>query len=397
MNNADASLEQLARSITEQGAPISAQGVDRRFTPEAAELAKAVLEEAVLRAVQISKKVPIELLNRFNGVYLIDCSKQNLPEELAEVWPGTGKKGEVGHAQLKLEAVFELSQGQLTGLNLLAGKTHDSKGPLANRLLGPGSLRIQDLGYRNLKQMAEQARHGEFWLSRYKHGTCLSLPTGDAFDLPQWLMSLEKEQETQSEQAVMLGASALLDARLIAQRMLPEACEKRRIALKKRKAKQGKQPTKAELVLCDWTLLVTNAPRDMLCIDEALILYAARWQIELLFKLWKSHAKIDESRSSKPWRRLCEVYCKLLGVLIKHWISSVGTWSNPKRSLVKAAQVVTEYAKTIALAFCGKGSLRGALRTTTEAMQIGCNQNSRRKQPNTWLTLLLYLLPWGLN
>lgn len=159
IDNADATLEQLARSITEQGAPISAQGVDQRFTPAAAELAKAVLEEAVLRTVQIPGKVPIELLKRFNGVYLIDCSKQNLPETLAEIWPGTGKKGEAGHAQLKLEAVFELSQGHLTGLNLLAGKTHDSKGPLANGSFGPGSLRIQDLGYWNLKLILRQAQH----------------------------------------------------------------------------------------------------------------------------------------------------------------------------------------------------------------------------------------------
>lgn len=387
----------MARSVSEQGKVISAQGLDQRFTRQAAEFAEAVLEEAVQRVAQVPGKIPIELLSRFNGVYLLDCSKVSLPEELAEVWPGTGKEGEAGHAQLKLEAMFELSEGHLSGLNLMPGRTHDSRGDLANAVLGPDSLRVQDLGYWGLKRMAEQDRRGEFWLSRYKHGTRLWTGAGEAFDLPQQLMLLEKQGIEQAEYTVVLGTSGLLEARLIAQRMPQEAASVRRAGLKKRAAKQGKCPSEAELVLCDWTLLVTNAPVDMLCADEALILYGARWQIELLFKLWKSHTKLAQSRSNKPWRRLCEIYCKLLGVVVQHWISLVGTWNNPRRSLVKAAQVVAEHAKVIALAINGKGSLRKALRIVTEAMQTGCNQNSRRKHPNTWLTLMLYLLPWGLN
>lgn len=149
--------------------------------------------------------------------------------------------------------------------------------------------------------------------------------------------------------------------------------------------------------MCDWTLLVTNVPLERLCADEALIWYAARWQIELLFKLWKNHIQLVESRSEKPWRRLCEIYCKLMAVLIQHWISLAGTWQNPRRSLVKAAQMVAEHAKLIALALSEKGSLLTALKLTINAMHTGCSQNSRRKRPNTWLTLLLYLTPWGLS
>lgn len=397
LENPDASVEALARSVSAQGETISGQGLEQRFIRQAAEFVKAVLEEAVQRVVQIPQKLPIELLNRFKGVHLLDCSKVSLPEELAEVWPGTGKKGETGHAQLKLEAMYELSEGHLTGLNLMPGRKHDSRGDLANVALGADSLRVQDLGYWDLNRMAEQDRRGEFFLSRYKHGTRLWIGAGEAFDLPRQLILLEKQGIEQAEYTVTIGTSGLLEVRLIAQRMPQETASVRRAGLKKRAAKQGKCPSEAELVLCGWTLLVTNAPQDMLCADEALILYGARWQIELLFKLWKSHAKLAQSRSNKPWRRLCEIYCKLLGIVVQHWISLVGTWDNPRRSLVKAAQVVTEHAKVIALAISGKGSLRKALRIATEVMQTGCNQNSRRKQPNTWLTLLLYLLPWGLN
>ena len=29
---------------------------------------------------------------------------------------------------------------------------------------------------------------------------------------------------------------------------------------------------------------------------------------------------VDESRSAKPWRILCEVYAKLFAMLVQHWM-----------------------------------------------------------------------------
>lgn len=45
-----------------------------------------------------------------------------------------------------------------------------------------------------------------------------------------------------------------------------------------------------------------------------------RWQIELLFKLWKNEGHIDSWRSEKPWRIPCELYAKLIAMVIQHWI-----------------------------------------------------------------------------
>ena len=67
--------------------------------------------------------------------------------------------------------------------------------------------------------------------------------------------------------------------------------------------------------LAAWTVYVTNVPVALLSLDEALVLARCRWQIELLFKLWKQEGRIDESRSEQPWRVLCEVYAKLLGMV----------------------------------------------------------------------------------
>ena len=55
-----------------------------------------------------------------------------------------------------------------------------------------------------------------------------------------------------------------------------------------------------------------------LTFEQAHILASMRWQIELLFKLWKSHGKVLISCSADPIRQQCEGYAKLLGVLVAH-------------------------------------------------------------------------------
>ena len=65
---------------------------------------------------------------------------------------------------------------------------------------------------------------------------------------------------------------------------------------------------------------MTNASTELLSLSEAMVLLRVRWQIELLFKLFKSHTQVDTWQSQKPWRILCEVYAKLVVVLIQHWL-----------------------------------------------------------------------------
>jgi len=49
-----------------------------------------------------------------------------------------------------------------------------------------------------------------------------------------------------------------------------------------------------------------------------MVLLKIRWQIELLFKLWKSHGRVDEWRTKKPARIVCEIYAKLIGLVVQH-------------------------------------------------------------------------------
>ncbi len=136
-------------------------------------------------------------------------------------------------------------------------------------------------------------------------------------------------------------------------------------------------------------MYVTNIDTKLLTVKEALILARVRWQIELMFKLFKSHGQIDVSRSEKPYRILCEVYAKLIAMIIEHWILLVGGWRYPEYSFQKAAKVIAKHALSIAAAFASSeaGRLVDVLLDIKRALANGGRISFRKSKPSTFQLL----------
>src|SRR5262249_33563147 len=79
MANPEASLEEMTQTAAIFDVEISPQGLDQRFTPEAAACAKQVLEAAVKRLLG-KEPSSLPILKRFTGVYLQDSSIIVLPD-----------------------------------------------------------------------------------------------------------------------------------------------------------------------------------------------------------------------------------------------------------------------------------------------------------------------------
>ncbi len=117
------------------------------------------------------------------------------------------------------------------------------------------------------------------------------------------------------------------------------------------------------------------------------MLARARWQIELLFRLWKSQQRVDEWRTANPWRILTEVYAKLLAVIVQHWLLLVGYWHCPDRSPLKAAQAIQGHALHLAAVFDEYPRLCQALQTVCRCL-AGGRLNKRKAAPTTAQLLL---------
>ena len=197
------------------------------------------------------------------------------------------------------------------------------------------------------------------------------------------------------EHGVLLGKQARLPVRLIILRVPHEVAQLRRERLEQEAKEKGEKISELAWKLADWTILICNVPRRLLTVVEVLVLLRLRWQIEWLFRRWKSSGLIDEWRSQNPWRILCELYCKLMAQLIVHWLQVAGCWHDPHRSLVKAMQVVQRAGERLLAALCGEADVLRVLGSICRSMKSGCRLNTRSTFPNT-SQLLIQGLTWEL-
>jgi hypothetical protein len=386
-----AGLGQLSRVAGVLGVRISPQGLDQRFTSSAARLLEQVLAAGV-RQMIASEPAAVPLLQRFAGVYVQDSTTIALADELAAEWPGCGTASTAtrdgARASMKLQVRLELTRGTLAGPVPQAGRASDRTTVAVGEPLPAGALVIADLGYFSLRYLAGLGAAGVLWLSRLQAQTVVFDATGRRLDLLPWLRQHAATPTSTIDQPVTLGIDQRLPARLLAVRVPPEVSASRRRKLKVEAQRRGKTLSAARLARADWTLLVTNVPPTTLTIAEALILARARWQIELLFKLWKSHGQLAQSRSHQPIRQLCEVFAKLIALLIQHWLFLVTCWRAPNRSLVRAAQLVRQFALVLAIACHSPAHLSTTIRRLAAGLAAGARIDSRRHMLGTWQLLL---------
>jgi hypothetical protein len=319
-------------------------------------------------------------------VYVHDSTIIMLPDGLAGEWRGHGGSTAVGtSAALKVQVLWNLTHGSLQHVGLQAGRANDKAAAAQEVRLPVGALRIADLGYFSLDHLVTLTAQQTYVLSRLNPQVALYDHQGRRRDL----LTLLPQGGALLDLPVAIGAQQRLPVRLLALQVPQEVADQRRRRLRREFADQGKTPTARTLALLAWTMAITTVPAHQLTLQEALVLLRARWQIELLFKLWKSHGQVDAWRSAQPWRILCEVYAKLLAMIVLHWVLLVSCWHHPNRSLPKAAQTVQHHALALARALVtSTARLAEALHVIRACLAVGGRINPRKKKPNTYQLLL---------
>lgn len=379
-----ATLEQLMQMAAACGVTATPQALDQRWGEPAATCLKDVLAAAIGQ-IMAHDPVAIPLLARFSGVFVQDSSTITLPAALAEIWPGCGDATPTGHtAVVKLGVRLDLCCGTLHGPTLAAGRTHDRTVLTDLPPLPPDSLRLADLGFFSLAELADLDDHDILWITRMQAGTVVFVD-GERVTLSAFL---KRQGEAPLDCQVEVGVRQRLPCRLIAVRV-PHHVVRARRARMRDEARRRQQPVNPErLALAAWTILITNVPADRLTYQEVLVLARARWQIELLFKLWKQHGGIEAWRTDKSWRILCELYAKLIAMVVQHWVLLLGCWAVPQRSVVKAAATVRQQATVIAWGLRFPHWLETHLSLIVECLAAGCRMNRRKAKPNTYQLLL---------
>lgn len=380
LGNPAASDEELAQIAVQCGADVSPQAIDQRHSWKLVEFLKELFCGAT-KVVVGSDKALAPILERFRSVTVLDSSTLALPDGMQEEYPGCGGSYGGGAAAMKLQTEWDLRSGAVTHVEIEPGRSPDAATSRQQARRGQGSLRITDLGYFNVAVFADMTKAGEYFLSRLQFGTQVMLPEGDAVELLRWLA---RQPGRFVDQPILLGQEQRLACRLIAWRLPKEQADRRRQKLcQEMRSKKGKEPSAERLAWCDWTILVTNVPIALMSPEEAVVLYRARWQVELLFKRWKSQDLVAVLRGSTVVRQMVGVWARLLAALVQHWLVIASVWGDPTKSLSKASEAIRAFAVRLAAGLGQSAEVERVLADLIAVVAKTCRRNKRAK-PGTF-------------
>ena len=90
--------------------------------------------------------------------------------------------------------------------------------------------------------------------------------------------------------------------------------------------KKGRTLTQEYLNWLAFGFYITNVAREVLSAKAVRIVYGLRWQVELMFKNWKSLLNLHILKGTRPERIECILYGRLITITMLTILSSYASW-----------------------------------------------------------------------
>jgi hypothetical protein len=264
---------------------VSKQAIFKRMTKSWVATIKVLLQEVI--AQQVGTGIKPRLFKHFCNVLLHDSTTIHLPDVMQEKFKGNvsrGKKKSVA----KLNIILNIFSGYCPVMEWTSYTVNEQRlSPTILQIAKRGDLVIRDLGYFVLDVFRQMQDGGIYFLSRWKYGVGLyDIYSGNAISLLKLLKS-KKRLDCQ----VLLGKEKLR-VRLVAIKLANAQAEIRR-----RKARQNRNKRvnyrKDYYALLDYIIFITTVEHTIWNYRQVAEAYRVRWNIEILFKSWKSGFHIE--------------------------------------------------------------------------------------------------------
>lgn len=312
-------------------ANISASALSQRINKRAAvEFMKACLQ-LVLRSSRekmVKQYTSLEgVLTSFENIYIQDSTVFELNKHLHKVFEGTkrgGKKGGTScKSQVKIDLIHNYTLGVIEEAKIYSGKVPDQAltGKILN-IIKKRDLVIRDLGYFKLKTLKSIIEQDAYFLTRLPSNVKVYLNFDDKMPV-DLARHFDKKYENCPviDMTVWIGDERI-PVRLVAYRIPQEITNQRLRKAHKGAKEMGRTLSKAKINLMRFSIFVTNIPEQMITPEMIGTIYRLRWEIELIFKQWKSLLKIDVLKGTNRYRVECLIWSRLCMVMIVAFITA---------------------------------------------------------------------------
>ncbi len=321
--NGPCSLLHSSSEITQNhGISISKQGLDNRFNNAAVAFMRSIFEEQLSK--QIQGTVNEGFLRRFSRVRIKDGTRFDLPKRLKDYFPGYGGKRASESAGC-IQYEFDLKTNKILDLSFTSAKRTDYEDARNTMMdIEQNDLIIRDLGYFSTEVIKHIINQNAYYISRL-HSKILIYHAKKKTELlfSDLYNSMQKKKLTHIELQVLIGREEKLPVRLIIDLMPDDVYKNRLLKAENEAKKKGYQVGKEYKARAHFNLLITNIPQEITPSKQVYQLYKTRWQIELIFKIWKSTYGVNKLHPMRYERFMCLLYAKFLMILINTQIINI--------------------------------------------------------------------------
>ncbi len=309
---------------------MSPEGLNQRFNESAVDLLKQVLSNLLTKKMGAEEVVPNHYDSFFSRIRILDSTTFQLPDPFASDYQGSGGSSHTAGVKIQLE--YDLLSGQFLHVHSGEGRENDKTfGSTSLHNVRKKDLFLRDLGYFDLNDLLTIHEKGAYYISRLKVNTRVYIEN----EAPEYYLNgkvkkgslytrIDMEEimnqlqpgETYEITEAYIGSNHKLRSRVIIHRLTEEQTEKRLKDQETREKKKGITYKERSKRLSALNVYIINAPTKQVPMNQVHDLYSLRWQIEILFKTWKSFFKINKCKEIKKERLECHLYGQLISILL---------------------------------------------------------------------------------
>ena len=218
----------------------------------------------------------------------------------------------------RLHTAYDFTAGRLS--EVVLGDRHSGE-HLDHYALQAGDIVVADSGYGYRRNLATARNAQADVVLRITHsGFPLETRAGALLDIAAWVQ--RGRGPYRHTHAVCRVKGQPLHVRLLALRLPAEAAHQARQRALRRASKPSRQVRAVTLAMAEWVVLVTTLDAATWPAEGVRRLYRARWQVELLFKRWKSLLQLDDVRVQQRVAVEAVLRLKLLAWLLQAEVAS---------------------------------------------------------------------------
>jgi len=312
------SLNELAEDFeTHYGLSISKQGLDERFNAQGVDFLQQILSQLLTSTFTSS-----ELINNkspFKECLVRDSTRFGLPQKYASKYKGHGGATKT-ESMISIQYELDLLSGRQVDIQLTSGCRNDQQDTKESSLdIAQDTLLIRDLGYITSTYLQAVINQKAYFLNRLpSQMNIYNIEDNEEIDLERIYKKMKRHKLTCVQLDVLAGKKATIPCRTIVY-LTDEKTARHRIKKTTKNTKSIKcNVSERQKLRSKLDVYMTNTTSQMIKAENVKQVYSLRWQIELIFKSWKSIVNVNKVKSMKIHRFECMLLAGLIWI-ISNW------------------------------------------------------------------------------